>query len=404
MQLLLIILSVMTFTVKDRNTVTTEDAGPANMEVSYSCSYQKGQVRAGDEAVLTLTQLGGITIEKVEMAMRGNKSGGAATVTVAADDYLLTTNDVYYWNVGSSDVVYGGSCDNVNELEVSLIGTQNSMYVDSYTITYAAAPIRNVTLMKGDKVYAELAEEAGGVGVLLPVLPDSAEWIFAGWSEQEFYAIEKVPSLYKTGIFYPMRDITLWAVYVNAQEYVPEFMTTVQSGDYLYVNCQTGYALTGVPENKVMGFDIADETDENQLYTIDFLAPDTAYITHTKTQTPIGFSGTSMAAKKSKWLVFHQEEETIFYTTIKGQDYVLWLNIADGYGNNVHAGLMNATITPSPMALLKPSDAEPPVYTCHPEGKVALRHVSAQPETDYTLPLGNYEMHIHNGHKYIQLR
>ena len=404
MRLLLIILSVMTFTVKDRNTVTTEDAGPANMEVNYSCSYQKGQVRAGDEAVLTLSQLGGITIEKIEMAMRGNKSGGAATVTVTANDNVLASKGFTYQTIGSSDVVYGGSCDNVNELVVSLTGTQNSMYVDSYTITYAAAPVRNVTLIKGDKTYAELTEEAGGAGVILPVLPDSAEWKFAGWSEQEFYAIEQVPALYKAGPFYPMQDITLWAVYVNAPEYVPEFMTTVQSGDYLYVNCDLGIALAGVPENKVMGFNMVDETDENQLYTFDFIAPDTAYITHTKTQTPIGFSGTSLVNRKSKWLVFHQDEETIFYTTIKGKDYVLWLNMYDSDEGGYHAGLMNATITPSPMALLKPSDAEPPVYTCHPEGKVALRHVSAQPDTDYILPLGNYEMHIHNGHKYIQLR
>ena len=63
MNLLLVLLSVMTFTVETKNSVTTNGQCPDDMEVAYNCSYQKGQVRAGDVATLTLGNLGGIAQE-----------------------------------------------------------------------------------------------------------------------------------------------------------------------------------------------------------------------------------------------------------------------------------------------------------------------------------------------------
>ena len=54
--LLLSILSlVMTWTVETKSTVSFSGDAPAAIDVEYVCSYQKGTVRSGDDATLTLT-------------------------------------------------------------------------------------------------------------------------------------------------------------------------------------------------------------------------------------------------------------------------------------------------------------------------------------------------------------
>ena len=58
MNLLLILLGVMSFTVQSKDAVKADGTWPYSMEATYACSYQKGDVRAGDEAVLTVTGLG----------------------------------------------------------------------------------------------------------------------------------------------------------------------------------------------------------------------------------------------------------------------------------------------------------------------------------------------------------
>ena len=86
MKLLMILLAVMTWTVESKNSVSGEGTWPYSIEVDYSCSYQKGTVRAGDEATLTMSGLGGITVEKVVMHMKANKSSGAGILTILAND------------------------------------------------------------------------------------------------------------------------------------------------------------------------------------------------------------------------------------------------------------------------------------------------------------------------------
>ena len=83
-----------------------------------------------------------------------------------------------------------------------------------------------------------------------------------------------------------------------------------------------------------------------------------------------------MATEFSPWLVYHQGDQTLFYTTIDGKNYVLWLNIMDSYENN-YAGLFQADPGPSPMGLqttLMPTEIY--AFTCHPETKVGIENVS----------------------------
>ena len=88
---LTILLSVLTLTVDSKNAVVATGDIPPSAEVSYSCSYQKGTVRQGDEAVLQLSYLAGMTVNKVEVYIRSNKSEGAGTWSVSVNNQPAAT-------------------------------------------------------------------------------------------------------------------------------------------------------------------------------------------------------------------------------------------------------------------------------------------------------------------------
>ena len=62
MKMLIIILSVMSWVVESKSSVSGSGDIPTGVSASYSCSYQKGTVRANDEATLILTGMGGLKV------------------------------------------------------------------------------------------------------------------------------------------------------------------------------------------------------------------------------------------------------------------------------------------------------------------------------------------------------
>ena len=379
MKLLMVLLAVMSWTVTNKTSVSGDGLWPYDIEVSYSCTYQKGDVRQGDQAVLTLAHLDGIAIEQVEVYVKSNQSGGAGVFTVAVDgqtvatksgtfkDWFGTYDNANYHALSLLPTAYGG----VNELVITLDGTANSLHIDKYVITWANAPARSVTLMNGASTYTVVSEVSGGQGIVLPALPDTAEWRFIGWSETEFYQVSTMPEpLYPAQQrYYPKADCTLWAVYSYGNPDIEGPVTTLQSGVYQYVNDQSHYALAGVPDqNGIMWPAMYDGIDDNQYYQMDFTASlDTVYLTHVKTGTPIGYTGTKLVAKKSPWRVYHEGEETILYMTSGGKNYVLWLNVYDTKTYEYYTGLMQTEPKNSPMVLRLPTTTDEPLFTCHPE-------------------------------------
>ena len=414
MNLLLLILTVMTWTVKDKNTVTGDGVWPNSMVVSYSNTYNKGQVRDGDTATLSLMQTGGIDIQEIKVYVRSNKNSGAGTFTVQANGQTVATKTGAFneW-VGAYDnenyhpiSLLTSALTGVNDLVITLIGTQNSLHIEKYEITYGAAAPFTVTLRKGNTVYSRLTETTRGAGVVLPILPDTAEWRFIGWSETEIWETHDYPAL-RSGntTFVPSEDCTLWATYsFYEQEHAP-YMTEVASSVYLYVNTENGTALCGVPQGGRMGFANVNIEDMNQYYWVTFVTPDTAYIYHAITDTPIGYSGTNMAAVSSPWSVYHEGDETLFYMTYNGKTYVLWLNCFNG--SEYYAGLLNANIGPSPMKLQQnPIEDHDPLITCHPENPQEVENVeSGALNVERTLmQFGNYELRLVNGKKQLRIR
>lgn len=381
MRLFLILLSVMTWTVESKNAVqlTEESTVPYDIEAAYSNTYNKGQVRAGDVATLTLSHMGGITIEKVELAMRSNNGAGAGTVIVTADATEIAQKTVTWQSVSEAVEVFSGAQTNVQTLTISVGGSQNSLYVDAFTITWSTAAARKVTLLKGDSIVATMSEITGGAGIVLPTLENVDYWRFVGWSETEFWTVYEKPDYYMPGTRYvPSADCQLWATYQYAEATGErEFATDLVSGGYMYVHRSDHMALNGVPEGGKMTRAPEDIYDSNQHYWIEFAGTDTAYIEHIPTGQPIGYKGTEMATEFSPWLVYHQGDQTLFYTTIDGKNYVLWLNIQDKTNQAVtYAGLFQADPGPSPMGLqttLMPTEIY--AFTCHPETKVGIENV-----------------------------
>ena len=408
MRLLLIILSVMTWTVESKNTVSGSGECPNDMKVTYANTYNKGQVRANDTATLTLSNLGGITLEKIEMAMRSNNNAGAGSVTVFLNDKKASSTTITYKEVGDAVQVFTGAEQNVQSLCVQLTGSENSLYVDSYTITYTQAPPHTVTLMNGTTVYGTLTETQGNEGVILPALPDSAEWHFAGWSETEFYAQYTAPELIEAEAkYYPHDDLTLWAVYVNRPLAEMVYVSELESGRYIYFNATTNQAVGGAPEGGILRCDDADVTKTNQWYDITFNASlDSATIQHVESGAYIGYNKSAkIEEKKSVWNVLHNDTQTVFYSTISGKTYVLFPNLLDATSGVYYAGLIQTpNIASSPTVLMVAQEAGKPVYTCHPEGGQAVIELPVDHQREYRIPFGTFELLIRNGNKYLLQR
>ena len=413
MKFLLLILSIMTWTVENKNAVTGEGMWPYDIEVSYSCTYQKGTVRANDEAVLSLGNLGGITVDKIDVYVKSNKTSGAGVFTVSANGAVIATKEgnLKEWTGDYDNESFHGvsllaeAHHGVNSLDIKLVGKENSLYIDRFTIEYSNGPAHTVTLMKGKTKYSELTEEKGGQGVILPKMADINEWKFVGWCGFEFWTITTEVTLYYANTkFYPVEDCTLWAVYKydNSPEMV--YATDLVSGEYIYLNTFSNLAISGEPENGKLNTSYASVTDKNQQYLVSFNAKgDSATIQHIASKKYIGFSGTKIVETASKWQVFHEGDKTAFYMLLNGKTYILWPDILDMSG--YCAGLLQtADVSQTTTALMTTKKvSEESIYTCHPESKLDVSHTSAE-EQEYIFQFGLYELIIKNGHKELRIR
>lgn len=411
-----ILSAVMSWVVDNKTTVHLAEGGlvPYDIETSYHNTYNKGQVRQGDTATLVLGHLDGIEVDQIELSMRANASSGAGQIVVTANDEPLATHSVSYHDVGNPVVAFSGCQQEVDELVIQVIGEQNSLYVDAFTVTWqqAVRPAYTVTLMNGDAVYTTLTETQAGAGVALPILSNMDHWGFLGWSEVEFGPTDEWPTYLRGGTLYkPASDATLWAVY-QYQEMTGEKPCTTElvSGVYRYVNRELHLALTGVPVDGRMASAPIDAYDDNQHYMITYNDKLTqATITHEPTGTPIGYSTITpkLTETASWWKVYHDGEEILFYATIQGKNYVLWLSIDDIRTQTTYAGLLEADPMTSPMGL---QDTFMPeelfIVTCHPEWALGVDEVTdkAEGHTEKIVQIGIYELHIKNGKKQIILR
>jgi len=402
----------MAWTVQSKSSVSSDGDVPGGVSAEYGCSYQKGTVRAGDEAVFCLSGLGGITIEKVDVYMHSNKTAGAGTITLTMDQQpVMVLSGTFRDWTGAYDntdyhpiTLFEGQSTHVQEMTISAVGTANSLYIEKYVISYQPAQAYTVTLMCGNQQCATLTEASGGAGVLLPTADDYEKWQFVGWSPTEFWLSHTMPEHAKAGTtYFPHENTTLWAMWAEQDQQESGYQTELQSGEYLYVNRETGMALSGVPANGKMTPAPTDSSDADQVYYIEFQDNQTAVIQHVMSGTYIGYSGKELAAGKKDWLVHHDGDQTLFYIELSGKQYVLWLNVWDSKTQTVYTALQETSTMVSPMGLLLPStDGDEPTYTCHPEAEDNALIPALEHET--VVPFGVYEIHVKNGEKHVRLR
>ena len=418
MKMLIIILSVMSWVVESKSSVSGSGDIPTGVSASYSCSYQKGTVRANDEATLILTGMGGLKVQEIKVYIKSNKSAGAGQFVVYADEKVKgrKSGTMEEW-FGSYDnanyhglTVWKGEYAAEETWSVTLSGTTSSLYIEKYDISYEPAPIYTVTLMKGNEYLGARSESAANAGVVLPILRDTNDWHFAGWSEEVFVEKTEMPEMIAGGsVYYPKDNVTLWTVYSNSSS-AEEYATELNDGEYLYVNVNNGLALASVPESGMMGNAWADKGNTDLYYSFAFTpSKDTAYVTHTNTGTPIGYNNQAqMAIKASPWGVVHNNEETTLFATIKGKTYVLWLNILGKDQSSYYAGLMAASTSgSSPLRLLKAGGEQEATYTCYPEFGLGIELTNEgvkELTNEWRIPFGDYELIIKDGKKSLKLK
>lgn len=406
---------VMTWTVTSKSSVSGSGTYPSeDMSVHYTCTYQKGDVRAGDTATIRFSGLHGTDIERVEVYVRSNKTAGAGTFSVWANGEEISS-------LSGSFKDWTGSYDNenylpitlvskpitqVDELMVRLIGTANSLHIEKYVIQYVPITPHTVTLMCGNEVYSSVTEQSGKTGVLLPVPPEVPSWEFAGWSETEFWDSEVLPTqlIVPGETYYPREDAVLWAVYRLDQHAGSAYVTDLADGVYMYVNSQTYLALSGVPVNGVMASCATNPYDSRQHFRLSFNENGTqATLTHAVSETPIGFNSDAKLTKDASiWNMYHDGEQTLLYAVIKGQNYILWPGLMDG-NENYYAGLYKADPMSSPIRLQSTLMPEGQViYTCHPEAQ-GIETPREGKKEQVVMHFGPYQLIIRNGQKVIRV-
>ena len=420
MNLLMLILSVvMTWTVETKSSVSGDGTYPASMSVTYSCSYQKGTVRAGDTATIAFANMGGMTIEQIEVYVRSNKSAGSGTFTVEANESTIASKSgsLKDWTGSYDNVNYypvpllQEAVNNVNTLSVSLTGTVNSLYIEKFLIRYTPVSPRSVTLMKGNTEYITLTEQSGGSGVMLPSLEKEGNWRFVAWSKQHFYAISTMPdSWIIPGKYYPTENETLWAVYSYEKTIESAFVSTLESGYYLYADSTKMRAMRGEVEEGFAGNATVNISDESQIYEITFdNACETATIYHPYSSSYIGSKGLALSNEATPWQVWHNGNATAFYTQIGNKSYILWPNYLRHISPDEDiycAALIWTRDLSAATTVLISADAlmEEPVLTCHPEKGLSIEDTVAPDENEYVLPLGNYRLIIRNGQKTMHIQ
>ena len=175
-----------------------------------------------------------------------------------------------------------------------------------------------------------------------------------------------------------------------------EYVTDLQSGNYLYLNSVTNMAMYGTPKSGKVGSTTVDKNDKNQHYYIEFNATlDSATIQHASSGTYIGYnSSKKMSTDPCKWAVYHQDDKTLFYTTIGYKNYILWPDLLDGSGTEWYAGLLNTDSHEGTTTALMacPSKSPDAINLIETNGKA------------YVIPFGLYDLIIQDGKKILRLK
>lgn len=451
--LLCLLLSILsaTFTVSDKNRVTLTGDIPEGSDFTYSRSGstgQKGQMTAGNSTTLCLSGWTGCTIRSVTLSMRSNSASGAGRLYMTIGDKLVwgihnAPFEDAAWN-GAYSTAFVNISRNIrrkvtgnDEVKIKIKATENSLYIASYTIYYTppVPQAYHVDFVSGvGSNLSSITESAPHSGVVLPALPDTTHWHFAGWSESEVIEGSLCPSLYPANTHYfPREHCTLYAVYVDAAT-ASEQVSEPQSGRYSLIHNSPYWgvrALCGgiLPvgnENKTMYHAIEtlpviidttssgnlvlySEPSSDMVYRIKFISDSTLTISQEATNLPIGYKGKDLCEAASVWKYrFLPDNSMMLYFEYGGKLRYL----TTGYGVNatldelvgyIESCNLSTPLIANGISIFPITSA---VYTTWPFGKFnAVRDVIGEVcQQEVIVPFGIYRLCIRDGKKYLYLQ
>ena len=160
----------VTYTISSRNTLTTSGTAPtgssATIEETYSTSKQ---MTSGNSQTLTLKGYDECKVTKLTLSMRSNSSGGAGKLSYSRDG---GTNYIYIIGSASSGVSFNQNSWNgawstsytditkdvdfmcgTSDVIIRIAATANSLYCQSYTITYEKSFSYTITALSSNESY-----------------------------------------------------------------------------------------------------------------------------------------------------------------------------------------------------------------------------------------------------------
>ena len=137
--------------------VTASGNLPDGSTASYSQTYSaSGQMTKGNSTTLTLSNLGGINISRFTLSMKSNSSKGAGSLTytlngedtVTLVDKQKFNTDSWHgsWSTSYVDVIKDVTITNAKDLEIKIEASENSLYIQSYTIDWSPASYDHIVV------------------------------------------------------------------------------------------------------------------------------------------------------------------------------------------------------------------------------------------------------------------
>lgn len=351
-------LSILTATYTLNSTTTVKQSGtaPESSVATYertSSTGQKGQMTAGNSTRLELRGWDDYIIKEVELQMHSNTSSGAGSLSlVIGNDTLWQidnqpfSDDVWAGNYSTDWLSIAKSMNTLVEenecIEINISATENSLYINSYTIYYAVPQCYTVTFHTGlDTCPPPLTQSAPDKPLILPAWQDTAEWYFLGWSEEEVLENQLTMPLLSAGdTYFPRKNMTLWSVYSNQREnkavseYISgqyaiamysEYTDREEKGILMNGYVQENGFISTQPVKLIRNHDgaycIQSMLPEDVFYDVQFYKDSTVSIMHHDTKRMIGYKGNKLFTIDTLWQYRVLEEDGSLAIYYPYEDY-----------------------------------------------------------------------------------
>ena len=351
-----------TYTLTSTTTVKQSGTAPKSSVATYErtakAGQKKGQMTAGDSTRLELRGWDDYIIKEVELQMHSNMKSGAGSLSVVVGmdtlwkiDNQPFSDDVWAGNYSTDWLSIAKSMNTLVEenecIEINISATENSLYINSYTIYYAVPQCYTVTFHTGlDTCPPSLTQSAPDKPLILPAWQDTAEWYFLGWSEEEVLENQLTMPLLSAGdTYFPRKNMTLWSVYSNQRENsaISEYI----SGQYAIAMYNRGTPLEGdgmvmsglieegvlsttqvtLQQNEKGVYCLENTLTSDVFYDVQFYKDSTVRIMHHDTKGMIGYKGNKLFTIDTLWQyrVLEEDGSLAIYYPNKDKYYALYM-------------------------------------------------------------------------------